>query len=181
MDSVVAAHLLEQVDAVGEQTRALVRSLWYPFGIWGVLTGGGAIAAAVAPDQQGWYWLSACVVGMYGTTRYYHQRSLRLGAMRNGCRPLAAGTVMCVTILAVSIAIPSVATPWVAAGLGYQLMARVVRSWTVSAAGWLLIAAAVAGQIAIAGDGAAVAVDMACSVVLFATAFILRSQERAPA
>jgi hypothetical protein len=40
MDSVVAAHLLEQVDAIGSQTRALMRSLWYPFVVWGALAGG---------------------------------------------------------------------------------------------------------------------------------------------
>ncbi len=179
MDSVVAAHLLEQVDAVGEQTRRLVRSLWYPFVLWGVLAGGGAVTEVALPDHQGWYWLSASVVGLCGTALYYRRRSLRIGAFRQGCRLMVIGGAACVVVMAASIVLPGVATPWVAVGILYQLMARAVGSWTVAAAGWLLIGAGLAGQLALGGPAAVVTVNSACCVVLVATGIVLRSQQQA--
>jgi uncharacterized membrane protein len=179
MDSVAAAHLLEQVDAVHERTRTLVRSLWYPFAVWGAIAAVGALAALAVPDQQGWYWIVTSGVGMGATTLYYRRRAQRIGAVTEAGHPMVVGVVLCVVVLAVSAALPAVATPWIAVGLIYQLLARVVCSKTVSAAGWLLIAVAVAAQLTASGRAADSAANAVCGIVLVGTALLLRSQEQA--
>ena len=75
-----AADTLQAIERVRAETRANLRTFWFPLLVFGSLTLASAAAIVLAgPAAVGVYWSVAAPLGVVVTFRYYHRREQGLG------------------------------------------------------------------------------------------------------
>lgn len=96
-----AIDTLRHLEDLSGQTRALLRSFWFPLVLFGVLT---LLSAPVALVGEGVevavYWAVAGTAGGAAVGWYYHHREERLGLSRSGVPYIATGVALLVAAFA---------------------------------------------------------------------------------
>ena len=127
---------LELVRARVRDDLAGLASVWFPPVVFGVLTLGGAVAAAVGGDEAlGPYWLLASPLGLGLVWRHYARRSRRIGVPASAGRPMfAAGVALAVATFAAG-ALLSPTGPAYTLAAGYLVLAWLARSQVMAILG----------------------------------------------